>query len=1016
MRVAELAEELKVPTDALLAFLRSIGVVVRAGGDRVSEQDAAVVRTKIERELRAGRKSPVDAMQAAIEESKPSTRRRRRRADEGPEGTESEGGATDEGAPSTTGGAAPEGEAPSASPASVTVEAALGVDAAAAVEATTPGSSAPTPTDASGVLAAAAPTAEQAAPSSPAAPAAPAAEAAPKVAPAAPPAASPVQVSAASGTQPASASTSAPKPAAPPRAERAPAQDGSSTPKTPAPAGPEAASGAASSGAPPVSEAGSSTPAPASASASVESPGISTPAVSPPSARPAGSIPSARATDPNAGKPVPGTAATPAAEEGSADGKVIRRLKPQAARVGGAPAVPVRPTPAASAGPGGQVRVQADGYTADGRKKDKKKGKKKGGTDAEVVLDNVQRVMAEIRGGGKKRRKKGNTGPTREELESRAEEARVKSEEEAKTVRVNEFLTVAELSELIDVSSAQLVGAAFKNLGMMVTINQRLDFDQIEMLLDEFNFKAVREEEYAEDEEVEEVEEEGNLVPRPPVVTVMGHVDHGKTLLLDSIRKTNVVAGESGGITQHIGAYHVNLDDGRAVTFLDTPGHAAFTAMRARGADITDIVVLMVAADDSIMPQTVEAISHAKNAGVPLVVAINKVDLPTANPDRVKQQLLQHEVMVEDYGGDVLCAEVSAKTGQGIDDLLEKILLQSEILEIRANPDRAAQGAVIESKLDVGKGAVVTVLVQKGTLRVGDSFLCGLYEGRVRAMLDERGRPVREAGPGIPVQILGSGGVPQAGDTLQAMEAVRAAEISTTRQRLEREKQLRIKDRGLKLGDFAAFMGRGEVSVLPLIVKADVDGSIQAVADSLEQLSTSEVRVEIIHRAVGAINESDVLLAETAKAVIIGFRVRPDANARALAEQNGVDLRLYEVIYEAVDEVKQALEGLLSPEERERILGTASVREVFRITKVGSIAGCYVTSGIMDRKAKARLIRDGIVVYTGDFASLKRFKDDAREVREGFECGIGIVNFNDLKVGDVIECFLVEEFARTLAG
>jgi translation initiation factor IF-2 len=672
--------------------------------------------------------------------------------------------------------------------------------------------------------------------------------------------------------------------------------------------------------------------------------------------------------------------------------------------------------PAASAGPGGQVRIQADGYTADGRKKDKKKGKKKGGVDTDAVLDNVQRVMAEIRGGGgKKRRKKGAGGPTREELESRAEEARVRSEEEAKTVRVNEFLTVAELSELIDISSAQLVGAAFKNLGMMVTINQRLDFDQIELLLDEFNFKAVREEDYNDAEEEEEVEDEGDLLPRPPVVTVMGHVDHGKTLLLDSIRKTNVVAGESGGITQHIGAYHVNLDDGRSVTFLDTPGHAAFTAMRARGADITDIVILMVAADDSIMPQTVEAISHAKNAGVPIVVAINKIDLPTANPDRVKQQLLQHEVMVEDFGGDVLCAEVSAKTGKGIDDLLEKILLQAEILELQANPNRPAQGTVIESKLDVGKGAVVTVLVQKGTLRVGDPFLCGLYDGRVRAMLDERGRPVSEAGPGIPVQLLGSGGVPQAGDTLQAMEAVRAAEIAQTRQRLEREKQLRIKDRGLKLGDFAAFMGRGEVSVLPLIVKADVDGSIQAVADSLEQLSTSEVRVEIIHRAVGAINESDVLLAETAKAVVIGFRVRPDANARALAEQNGVDLRLYEVIYEAVDEVKQALEGLLSPEQRERILGTAQVREVFRISKVGAIAGCYVTNGNMDRKAKARLVRDGIVIYTGDFASLKRFKDDVREVREGFECGIGIVNFNDLKVGDVIECFTVEEFARTLA-
>jgi translation initiation factor IF-2 len=1004
MRVAELAEELKVPTDALLGLLRSLGIAARAGGDRISEQDAAVVRTKVERELRAGKKTPLDAVVAATEESRPSTRRRRRRADEEAEGADSPESSEAE---TSSEGPGIEAQAPEA--------------ASAAPAAASP--SAPSET-------ASPPSAEE--PSKPVAPVenAPASldegagsSATTKSAPSdAPASQKPLPVS---GSTPSVApKPAAAKPVAPVAPSHAPGAQTPAPSETDTGAAPQDAS-AGRPTEPQISDSGASAAASGTdASAGQSAPSGEAPATAetaPDSAsvvagKKAG-IPSARSMDPNAPPPAAAGAAPAASEEGSADGRPIRRLKPQAARVGGAPAVPVRPMPAASAGPGGQVRIQADGYTADGRKKDKKKGKKKGGVDSDVVQDNVQRVMAEIRGGGgKKRRKKGNTGPTREELENRAEEARVRSEEEAKTVRVNEFLTVAELSELIDISSAQLVGAAFKNLGMMVTINQRLDFDQIELLLDEFNFKAVREEAYAEDEVEEEIEAEVDLMPRPPVVTVMGHVDHGKTLLLDSIRKTNVVAGESGGITQHIGAYHVNLEDGRAVTFLDTPGHAAFTAMRARGADITDIVILMVAADDSIMPQTIEAISHAKNAGVPMVVAINKVDLPTANPDRVKQQLLQHEVMVEDYGGDVLCAEVSAKTGQGIDDLLEKILLQAEILEIKANPNRAAQGAVIESKLDVGKGAVVTVLVQKGTLRVGDSFLCGMYDGRVRAMLDERGRPVAEAGPGIPVQILGSGGVPQAGDTLQAMDAVRAAEVSQTRQRLEREKQLRIKDRGLKLGDFAAFMGRGEVSVLPLIVKADVDGSIQAVADSLEQLSTSEVRVEIIHRAVGAINESDVLLAETAKAVVIGFRVRPDSNARALAEQNGVDLRLYEVIYEAVDEVKLALEGLLSPEQRERILGTAEVREVFRISKVGAIAGSYVTSGIMDRKAKARLIRDGIVVYTGDFASLKRFKDDVREVRDGFECGIGIVNFNDLKVGDVIECFTVEEFARTLAG
>ena len=926
MRVVELADELRVTTDELLGLLRALGIVARAGGDRVSEADAAIVRTRVERELRSGKKDVSSAIQAAIEESRPSTRRRRRREEPEPE---------------------PEPE-PAPEPAEATAGEPAGADAPAA-EAVEVGGEAESP---------AAPAAEIPSPEG-----IQATPVEPSATPVAPPA------------NPAAEAPVADAPAATPTAEPA-----------------EAASA----------------PASVAAEAKVQSPE----AAAVPSARPAASAVSAASGA--SGAPPAGAEES---DEASAS-KPARRMKLQSARAGQPEAPPVRPAPAASAGPGGQVRIQADGYTSDGRKKDKKKGKRKGGVDQDAVAGNIQRVMAEIKGGGggRKKRRKGSVGPSREEMEQRAEETRVMAEEEAKTVRVNEFLTVAELSELIDVPSSKLVGAAFKNLGLMVTINQRLDFDQIELLLDEFNFKAVREEEYAEVEEEELEDAPETLKPRPPVVTVMGHVDHGKTLLLDSIRKTNVVAGESGGITQHIGAYHVELDDGRSVSFLDTPGHAAFTAMRARGADVTDIVVLMVAADDSVMPQTIEAISHAKNAGVPLVVAINKVDLPAANPERVKQQLLQHQVMVEDFGGDVLYAEVSAKTGKGIDELLEKILLQAEILELTANPDRPAHGTVIESKLDVGKGAVATILVQKGTLRVGDSFVCGKFDGRVRALLDERGRPVDSAGPGVPVQLLGSSGVPQAGDTLQAMEADRAAEIATTRQRLEREKQLRIKDRGLKLGDFAAFMGRGEVSILPLIVKADVDGSIQAVADSLEQLSTGEVKVEIIHRAVGAINESDVLLAETAKAVIIGFRVRPDSNARNLAESAGVDIRLYEVIYEAVEEVRQALEGMLSPEEREKILGTAEVRDIFKITRVGTVAGCYVTEGIMDRKARARVIRDGIVVYNGEFASLKRFKDDVKEVREGFECGIGITNFNDIKVGDVIECYAIEEFARTLAG
>ncbi len=679
------------------------------------------------------------------------------------------------------------------------------------------------------------------------------------------------------------------------------------------------------------------------------------------------------------------------------------------------PAAQGAPTgPAASAGPGGTVRIQAEGYTSDGQRKRREKKRRR--VDQTEVQDNLQRVMAEMKGGARKKKKKSRGRPSKEELELQEMVQEEERERERTTVRVNEFLTVAELAELVDESPTAIVGSAFKNLGLMVTINQRLDFDQIELLLDEFGFTAVREEEYEAPSGVEEEEEDPALLEsRPPVVTVMGHVDHGKTLLLDKIRSTNVVAGESGGITQHIGAYHVELDDGRALSFLDTPGHAAFTAMRARGADLTDVVILIVAADDSVMPQTVEAISHAKNASVPIVVAINKVDLPAANVMKVKQELLQHDVQVEDFGGSVLCAEVSAKTGEGIDDLLEKVLLQAEMLELTANPNRAAQGTVVEAQLDVGKGPVVTVMVQKGTLRVGDSFICGLYDGRVRAMLDERGKPVREAGPAVPVQILGSGGVPQAGDTFQAMAAEEAAEVATSRQRLDREKQLRIKDRALKLGDFGRILAEGQTAELPLIIKGDVDGSVQAVADSLEQLSTPEVQVQIVHRAVGAVNESDVLLAETAGAVIIGFRVRPDSNARHLAEQSGVEINTYEVIYHAVDDVRAAMEGMLSPEEREEILGAAEVREVFKITRVGTIAGCYVTEGVIERKARARLIRDGIVQYDGEFSSLKRFKDDVREVREGFECGIGIQNYNDIKVGDVIECYQVEEVARTLA-
>jgi len=726
--------------------------------------------------------------------------------------------------------------------------------------------------------------------------------------------------------------------------------------------------------------------------------------------------PQAAAEEPAAApEPQPEPPAEPVVESpaaAAAEAAPEERPRPRRVTEGLPPVRPV-PAPAASAGPGGQVRIQAEGFAIDGRRKKEKRKKKRQRVDQEAVQENIQRVMAELKGGTRKRRHRRDESPSR--LEREAERER-RAAEEAQTVRVNEFLTVAELAELIGRSPTEIISSAFKNLGLVVTINQRLDFDQIELLLDEFGYRAVREEEYGANL-IEEIEDsEGELVPRPPVVTVMGHVDHGKTSLLDYIRKTNVIAGEAGGITQHIGAYHVDLGEGRSITFLDTPGHAAFTAMRARGAEITDIVILVVAADDSVMPQTVEAISHARNAGVPIVVAINKVDLPTANPMRVKQELLEHSVVVEEFGGDVLCAEISAKTGQGVADLLEKVLLQADLLELKANPSRPAVGTVIEAKLDVGKGPVATVLVTNGTLRVGDAFVCGLYDGRVRALLDERGNHIEEVGPGVPAQVLGLSGVPQAGDSLVVMDAERAAEIAQTRQRLEREKQLRIKSRGVKLTDIGKMLAQGQTTRLNLVIKGDADGSVQALSDALEQLSTNEVQVEVIHRGVGAINESDVLLAATAGAIVIGFHVRPDANARAVATREGVDIRLYNIIYEAVEDVRAALEGMLTPEEREVLLGAAEVRQLFRVPRVGTVAGCYVTEGVMDRRGRVRVVRDGVQIYDGELASLKRFKDDVREVREGFECGLSIAGFNDIKVGDIVECYRVESVARSLAG
>ena len=921
MRVKELATDLKVNADVLLRFLRESGVRVGHPDAPIRDVDVALIRTRLERERRAGHGEAADVMQAAVKARRPVSRRRRRAPSRRRAPVESQ----------TAVAEAPEDAVADIEKGVEATDPALGLEVAIAPE--IPGTEADEPHEAEAV--------------------------------------------------PAAEETDSPKPDAPLADEPAAVAD---------------------------SAAGDEVPAVPVAEEQADEAGL---AVS--EAPEDGFAPSA----------ADGT------EDAAADGAALARPEPPLAartgfkptrardRPGAGPPTPGKPEPAASAGPGGRVRIQAEGYTSDGRRKRaRKKGRRRKGADRDVARQNIQRVMAEIKGGRKKRKRgKGAVAAAKEErvaAEERAAEARSVEE---RTVRVNEFLTVAELAELVDVSPTEIIGWAFKNMGLLVTINQRLDFDQIELLLEEFGFTAVRETDYLPpSEEQAEEDDPADLRPRPPVVTVMGHVDHGKTKLLDWIRDTNVVAGEAGGITQHIGAYHVALDDARTISFLDTPGHAAFTAMRARGADVTDLVVLVVAADDAVMPQTIEAISHAKTAGVPIVVAINKIDLPTANADKVKQDLLQHEVTVEDFGGETLVAEVSAKTGEGMDDLLEKVLLQAEILELKANPARDAVGAVVEAELDIGKGPLATILVQTGTLRVGDSFVVGLHDGRVRALLDERGQGVDAVGPGTPVQILGVAGVPQAGDVFQVMGADQAASIAANRQRLDREKQLRIKQRGIKLGDFTQLLAAGDVGTLRLVVKGDVDGSVQALCDALEQLSTDEVQVEIVHRGVGAINESDVMLALAAGGVIIGFRVRPDALARQASSREAVDIQVYDVIYEAVDDVRAALEGLLAPERRESVLGAAEARVIFKIRGVGTIAGSYIVEGMVKRGGLARVIRDGVVIYDGEIGSLRRFKEDVREVKEGFECGIGIANFNDLKVGDVVETYQVQEVARTLTG
>lgn len=649
-------------------------------------------------------------------------------------------------------------------------------------------------------------------------------------------------------------------------------------------------------------------------------------------------------------------------------------------------------------------------------KKSKKKGRRSSKVDEEDVEKKMRETMQKMQSGGtvgsKRQKRRRQRKEEREEERAMQEEM---EELEEQIIEVAEFITVSDLADLLEVKPTEIITTCM-NLGMMVSINQRLDASTIELVAAEFDFDVdfVDAEELIEEEiEVEEDDPE-DLEPRAPIITVMGHVDHGKTSLLDYIRKAKVAAGEAGGITQHVGAYEVKTEDGKRIAFLDTPGHEAFTAMRSRGAQATDIVILVIAADDSVMPQTIEAINHAKAAGVSIVVAINKMDKEGANPDKIKQQLSEHGVIVEEYGGTNQVALVSAETGEGIDDLLEKVLIEAELLELKANPNRLAQGIVLESRIDKGKGTVANILVQNGTLKVGDPFVAGPVFGRVRAMENEHGKRLQKAGPSVPVQLTGFDGTPQAGDRLIVPKDEKTAkEVANQRQQIRREQSLR-RVKHMTLDDLSRRMALGEVSELNIIIKADVDGSIEALSGALQNLNHEEVSVNIIHTGSGAITESDVLLASASDGIIIGFQVRPTAGARKLAETESIDIRLFSVIYDAVDEVRDALEGLLSPEIKEEMKAMVDVRDVFKVSKVGTIAGCYVTEGKLNRNNPIRVIRDGVVIYDGEIDSLKRFKDDVKEVQSGYECGVSIKNFNDIKVGDEFESYEVVETKRSL--
>ena len=650
---------------------------------------------------------------------------------------------------------------------------------------------------------------------------------------------------------------------------------------------------------------------------------------------------------------------------------------------------------------------------AGSKKKNRKRGHKPLEVNEEDVARQVKETLARLTSKGQNKKGAKYRKEKREAAQEHLKEQRAEAKAESKILKLTEFVTVSELASMMNVSVNQVIGTCM-SVGIMVSINQRLDAETINLVAEEFGFKTEYVSAEVSEAITEEPDDENDLVPRAPIVTVMGHVDHGKTSLLDYIRKSNVIAGEAGGITQHIGAYNVTLGDGRRITFLDTPGHEAFTAMRARGAQVTDIAIIIIAADDSVMPTTREAIAHAQAANVPMVFAINKIDKPGANPDKIREDLANMNLLVEDWGGKYQCQEISAKKGIGVDDLLEKVLLEAEMLDLKANPNRKATGSIIESSLDKGRGYVSTVLVSNGTLRVGDIVVAGTTYGRIKAMFNERNQRIDQAGPAEPAIILGLNGAPTAGDSFHILETEQEArEITNKRLQLQREQGLRTQKR-LTLSDISHRIALGSFKELNILVKGDTDGSIEALSDSFIKLSTEKIKVDVIYKAVGQISESDVSLADASDAIIVGFQVRPSAAARKLAEQEGVEINTYSVIYDAIEDVKSAMEGMLDKVVKEVVTGQVEVREVYHISKVGTVAGAYVTEGKVHRSDKARVVRDGIVVHTGEINALKRFKDDVKEVGVNFECGISLVNFNDIQVGDILETFTELEVKQKL--